>query len=1097
MSKRRLTEADNQAKKKRRHDAGEPDPSKEDEDDDSPINQSQNPDFNTSPEAEVGIIEKISVKNFMCHTRLDVNFGPHVNFIVGRNGSGKSAVVAALVVGLGGKASVTSRGSTIKGFIKSGKSTGEVQIKLRNRGPDAFRHEMYGDSITVQRKFTSEGSSKYQLLSKTGVMVSDKREELFHLLDQFNIQVDNPVAILNQETSRNFLNSKSPQDKYKFFLKATQLETMKHDYAKANEQKSITLEIISQKERTLPTLEKEVLEWEHKFKSLDAIDELKKNVKHLKNEMAWSLVAAKERGLEPIKKKLDQEDSRTPKYVKKVEEVKENLEKCQQTHRQIQDQILAISEEVQKLEPQRKQAKSNMQQKRDAARQAQNEVNKTEKDLRTSVRDRDMVKERIEEIKNSAQHDYESERRARQEKIDQLMEKSRGLESQQRTTEHQKNQFRDAVTKYTNDGYTIRRDEQGIQDKQDSDRQQLKMLMAARSDRLKRFGQFIPNITKRIDEFHRKGYFHERPRGPLGSCFQLRDPEWALSVESCLKALLHAFCCTDHHDEKVLEGIFEREIKDGRHPSIIVSRFTNQIHDISRFRVQSEHPCILDMLNIEDTVVANTLIDQRSVENIILIADNKEARRVMQHCPPRNCKQAYTKVGDEIYCHPTFRYYSANVDKARYLTANVEEEIAHYEGEIQSLQRELDNVRQQRNKLTEDIRRNKSEEKKCNTQLMKIEEAIQNLQFEISELKNVEDPAPIDIATLEDEVATYDEQITNLKEKRQEVSKISSEQQLQLVEVEKAYRDVEGKLKSLTDSADPLKEEDGHALNEIEVAKNHKKHYEGKLKEHERVVNELRKDVNNYQTELDADMEKAKAICPERIKTRRVPQNLESEIRQTMKRIQTEEKSHGNPDEITRKYHETQQAFRKIRREVNQLKKFIEELDISIGTRMSRYVFIRQSYSYRVKVLFIEHTSMTKSMRGSLSINHNTEEIVLKVQPTSSSAEGAKDLKSLSGGERSFSTVCFILALWDAMESPFRCLDEFDVFMDMVNRRISMDMMMEVARVQTGRQFIFLTPQDMSQLHIGIDSRIFRMPDPDRGQGVLPFAEGQAEEEEA
>jgi chromosome segregation ATPase len=54
----------------------------------------------------------------------------------------------------------------------------------------------------------------------------------------------------------------------------------------------------------------------------------------------------------------------------------------------------------------------------------------------------------------------------------------------------------------------------------------------------------------------------------------------------------------------------------------------------------------------------------------------------------------------------------------------------------------------------------------------------------------------------------------------------------------------------------------------------------------------------------------------------------------------------------------------------------------------------------------------------------------LQVQPSKTvTTEGVKDLRSLSGGERSFSTVCFILALWEAMESPFRCLDEFDVFM--------------------------------------------------------------------
>ena len=45
--------------------------------------------------------------------------------------------------------------------------------------------------------------------------MSTKKEDLVHMLDHWNIQVDNPVSLLDQDTSRNFLHSNNPSHKYK------------------------------------------------------------------------------------------------------------------------------------------------------------------------------------------------------------------------------------------------------------------------------------------------------------------------------------------------------------------------------------------------------------------------------------------------------------------------------------------------------------------------------------------------------------------------------------------------------------------------------------------------------------------------------------------------------------------------------------------------------------------------------------------------------------------------------------------------------------------------------------------------------------------
>ena len=60
---------------------------------------------------EAGMILKVHMENFMCHSKFTIALGKMLNFITGSNGSGKSAVVAAIQLCLGASARRSGRAS--------------------------------------------------------------------------------------------------------------------------------------------------------------------------------------------------------------------------------------------------------------------------------------------------------------------------------------------------------------------------------------------------------------------------------------------------------------------------------------------------------------------------------------------------------------------------------------------------------------------------------------------------------------------------------------------------------------------------------------------------------------------------------------------------------------------------------------------------------------------------------------------------------------------------------------------------------------------------------------------------------------------------
>ena len=72
---------------------------------------------------------------------------------------GKSATLTALQIALGMQARQTDRSESLKGFVRRGQPYAIVSVSIRNKGRDSYRHSVYGDVITIDRKIMASGAS--------------------------------------------------------------------------------------------------------------------------------------------------------------------------------------------------------------------------------------------------------------------------------------------------------------------------------------------------------------------------------------------------------------------------------------------------------------------------------------------------------------------------------------------------------------------------------------------------------------------------------------------------------------------------------------------------------------------------------------------------------------------------------------------------------------------------------------------------------------------------------------------------------------------------------------------------------------------------
>jgi hypothetical protein len=179
--------------------------------------------------------------------------------------AGKSSILHAIQVVFGSRASDTSRGSKLADLIHHGREEAVIEVLVKNEGDGAFKHEQYGDTIAIVKKIRRNGAGITRVLNHaTGAEVSRSPSEVAELCAHFNILVSNPCVIMTQEVSKKFLQSKKAEDKYTFFLQATQLEWLRASLADSKHQ-------IEQMDHTVAPLGERILELVKDMQDLQSV----------------------------------------------------------------------------------------------------------------------------------------------------------------------------------------------------------------------------------------------------------------------------------------------------------------------------------------------------------------------------------------------------------------------------------------------------------------------------------------------------------------------------------------------------------------------------------------------------------------------------------------------------------------------------------------------------------------------------------------------------------------------------------------------------------------------------------------------------------
>ncbi|CCH44800.1 Structural maintenance of chromosomes protein [Wickerhamomyces ciferrii] len=1014
----------------------------------------------------------------MCHENFVLDFGPRLNFIIGHNGSGKSAILTGISICLGAKASETNRGSNLKDLIKEGANTAHIQVVLSNEGSDAYDPGIYGSEIIIERILRRDATtSPYTLKSENGKKVSQKKADLDAILDYHNIAVNNPMAFLSQDAARSFLTASTDDQKYKFFMRGTLMDEIHKNLKQSQDQvQSMAVKIIRMKE-SLINLKDDAREAKKLHDRLLSSRGLRDRQRVLHGKYFWMMAKQAEEVVAEVRESQAEIEStieQLDRYIKDYESKVQNADVSKEDLQFKKEQIMEKRQMIMTVLTEKRGIMDGVGRKIEKIQYqfSDNQKNIKLHDDAIAQLDRDIA---IEEDKIKQKNGGS---------LEALQNQHDNLEAKLEQLKVEKKQVDDELSESTSgsnkEQYT-ELDHQ-IQEKKESIIRIKQHIGRLESSKVDEFDAYHFSIKAVVNDI-KKARFQSPVIGPIGTLIQIKPgcEKWAQLVESHIASNLTTFLVENFNDHKQLQQILRRH--NAR--SNIVIRKAEAFNYESGLPPQG-YTTVLDLLHFKDERVKYALIDMVHVESVVVANSRQEAQQLLEN-RVRNVKMSLSITDrgsgqrssinalggfrvDPVYfdnnipkLKPKDRSNEAGVFKRRYQDENAE--LNELETQKSNLKADLQNqqnyLRTKKRNLDNEMKKITSQKYQITTKLNdsaqngRLEAFMDDKQHTIRErdlAKIAMNDLRAEIENLEAELRGKQEDYQQTKQETREITKeeheikekiqgFESEKQLNITKIQHFEKSKQKRLQEAQDMTENLPA------------------WEKSIEE------------NELQAEESCTKEEADSIHLHDIEA------VQYEIQKVADQVKRANEDLGkSPEEII---NEDEAARRKFYEAKTQFDKAVKGRLLYEASLHDRLVAFRESRAATFFEADLDFkTSLAfRNFSGNLDFDYDKKKLTMYV--STKNDKKPRHVDSLSGGEKSFSQISLLLATWKPMRSRIKGLDEFDVFMDQVNRKIGMRLMLDKLSKENS-QTIFITPQDIGQI-AELDEkyvRIHRIKDP-------------------